>query len=316
MKKYFLSLFTNLKRVLNMSSKNVAYTRQIIEENASSIAFIIGNGINLYKRNENVSSWDSLLKKLGENITPKKYGAKPTGISETEFFDILNLANEGEVSLQKEVAKYMADWTPNLHHYEIVRRIEQMNAPLLTTNFDNTLAKAGNYPLQKVKAKGFTDVYPWSSYYSNNRYEYPTGGFGIWHINGMERYHRSIRLGLDQYMGCIDRARPLLVRDGETRSLFSGGSLNNWGGSKTWLQLIFSKSLFVFGLSLHENEVFLRWLLLERKRLYKRFPAEEQKAWYITTDVEVKNRFFLENVGFEIIQVATYEDIYERIWVQ
>ena len=39
--------------------------------------------------------------------------------------------------------------------------------------------------------------------------------------------------------------------------------------------------MFIFGLSLAENEVFLRWLLIQRAKYYRKFPERGHSAWYL-----------------------------------
>ena len=80
-------------------------------------------------------------------------------------------------------------------------------------------------------------------------------------------------------MGSVGRARAWLHRGGDRR-LFSGKSPDNWLGKNTWVHIIFNSPLLIFGLALEENEVFLRWLLIERARYFKKFPDRRKKAWY------------------------------------
>ena len=212
----------------------------------------------------------------------------------------------------------MTDWNPEPHHFEIVNKIRSLNAPILTTNFEETFAKTGDYYLKQTESKGFTDFYPWTSYHGDRQFDMPTDGFGIWYVNGMINYHRSLRLGLGHYMGSVERARNLLHR-GKEESLFSGKNVSFWKGHKTWLHIIFNKSLFVFGLGLEENETFLRWLLIDRIRYFKKFPSRKHKGWYLTTrtgnPTEQGKKFFLEGVGFEVIEVDSFDDIYRNIWM-
>ena len=70
-------------------------------------------------------------------------------------------------------------------------------------------------------------------------------------------------------------------------------------------------------MALAENEVFLRWLLLERASYFKSHPAQRQPAWYVSSDDVRKPRvagkkFFFEAVGVEWISATSYEDIYEN----
>jgi hypothetical protein len=327
-----------------MTTTTIKKIKKIIKDNKNDIAFVVGNGINRYPKNPKALSWDDLLNQLWENVSPQTLKKLPNGISLTEFYDILELEKRPDINLQEEVVKIMKDWEPLNHHRKITAKIkDELNAPILTTNFDETIAKTFNYELfrtkQETKQEGFTDFYPWTTYHGENRFDLPTDGFGIWYINGMIKYPRSIRLGISHYMGSIERARSLLHSGDDC--LFSkkkGKNANEWKGSNTWLHIIFNKSLFIFGLGLEENEIFLRWLLIERMRYFKCFPERVHKGWYITSnnktdkgkkhkelgiegamnesnnETDKGKKLFLEFVGFEVIEVDDYEDIYEKIW--
>jgi hypothetical protein len=112
-------------------------------------------------------------------------------------------------------------------------------------------------------------------------------------------------------MGSVERARGWLHKGNESR-LFSGKNVDNWDGADTWLHVIFNTPLLIFGLSLEENEVFFRWLLIERARYFKKFPSRKNDAWYVST--EWKNldgqKFFLEGVGVKCVQADDFDQIY------
>lgn len=134
----------------------------------------------------------------------------------------------------------------------------------------------------------------------------------------MRRYRRSIRLGLRHYMGPVQRARTWLHR-GEA-NLFNAKNRPDWNGARTWVHLIFNKPLLIFGLGLTETEVFLRWLLIERARYFRKFPERAHPAWYVYTHEdddtsEAGKLFFLEGVGINCVK-ADYAEIYESpSWV-
>ena len=292
--------------------------KEIIERNQKDIAFIVGNGVNRYPNNPNALSWDDLLIKLWKKVLPESdLSSIPVGISLTEFYDVLELENTQEINLQKEVADLMREWQPLDHHIQIIHRMKELDAPVLTTNFEETLARTFEYQQYRTEQEGFTDFYPWSTYHGTKPLNLPTDGFGIWYINGMINYHRSIRLGLSHYMGSVERARNLLHKR-EDEELFTGKNKTQWKGYKTWLHIIFNKSLFVFGLGLEENELFLRWILIERIKYFKKFPDRKHKGWYINkrsnNGTDQGKKFFLERVGFEVIDVDDYAEIYEHIW--
>lgn len=296
---------------------NINTIKNIILNNSNDIAFVIGNGINRYTNNPNALSWEDLLIELWQQVSLQTLSIRPEGISTTEFYDILELENINDINLQKKVADLLTDWQPLNHHKLITDKIAYLNAPILTTNFEDTLSKTINCSLYKIEDTTFTDFYPWSSYHGLKQLEFPTSGFGIWYINGMINYHRSIRLGLGHYMGSVERSRNL-IHKGNEEKLYTGKNVNYWNGYKTWLHIIFNKSLFIFGLDLGENETFLRWLLIERFRYFKKFPERKHKGWYLYKRNEMPiaqgKKFFLEKVGFEVIEVEEYADLYERIW--
>ncbi|MBK1442677.1 hypothetical protein JHJ32_21940 [Parapedobacter sp. ISTM3] len=285
-----------------------------INDHRHSIAFIIGNGINRFNNSAGLS-WDALLVHLWHRVTTETLQIRPNGISVTEFYDVLELLNNNqEVDLHKEVANLLGGWTPLIHHQHVVNKIKEWNAPILTTNYDETLRETGNFQLFHLKWTN--DFYPWSSYHGSLALANPLSGFGIWYINGLRKYHRSIRLGLSDYMGSVERARRL-IHSGDDR-LFNGKAQYHWKGRNTWLHIIFNKSLIIFGLGLEENETFLRWLLIERKRYFKEFQDRSFLGWYMHVNergtISSGKRLFLESVGIEVIEVDTDLRLYSYLW--
>lgn len=301
-----------------MSTKEVKNLFQIF---SNDIAFIIGNGINLHYKNDSLS-WKNLLLDLWNNYSPENISEIPEGISFTEFYDALEIQNTDKPNfgstLQKKVQSLMKNWVPNNKQNLILNRIKDLNAPVLTTNFDQLIPKSLNLNFKKMESKGFTDFYPWSCYYSDKDLQNPVEGFGIWYPNGMQKYHRSIKLGLSQYMGNVERARDLIHKSSKNINSQEKNQ-NYWDGHRTWLHIIFNKSLVVFGLDLKENEVFLRWLLIERAKYYKKFPVRKHSGWFITIKGDNSSKaegkkFFLKSIGFKVIELDDYKNIYEDIW--
>lgn len=242
----------------------------------------------------------------------------PRGISLTEFYDLLELEGASKkqgINLQKEFCDALSGWRHGVHHEKIISFAQSRDIPVLTTNFDLLLSKAGQATFYRFKQEPFTDFYPWGCYYSDRELVTPTSGFGIWHINGMEKYHRSIRLGLTHYMGSVERARRL-IHKGDEAALFSGKNISNWDGRYTWLHILFNSALFIFGLGLEENEVFLRWLLIERAKYFKQFPERVKQGWYLCLR-KPRNEgkeLFLQKLGFGYSMVDSYTEIYQDLW--
>lgn len=88
--------------------------------------------------------------------------------------------------------------------------------------------------------------------------------------------------------------------------------MREWDGAASWLHIVFNSPLLIFGLGLEENEVFFRWLLIERARYFKKFPDRRKDAWYVYVG-KLNNdgkQFFLDGVGVVPLHVASYDDIY------
>ncbi len=285
----------------------------ILRAHRDDLALVIGNGIHRYGGG-GVNSWNALLVELAH-----RYGLAvdqvPQGASTTEFFDVLDLkGGGGSGRLAGQFCDLMADWRPLDHHRRIMAWAVRHGAPVLTTNFDAVLGDAAGATLMRPALRGFTDFYPWESRYALALHDDPCTGFGIWHINGMAKYARSIRLGLTHYMGSVQRTRQWL-HGGEGR-LFGAADPAHWAGRHGWLHLVFNKPLLIMGLGLGENEVFLRWLLIERARYFAKWPERRREAWYVYVPdagdrTAAGRRFFLEGIGVRCVAMGDYAGIYE-----
>ena len=211
----------------------------------------------------------------------------------------------------------MQTWTPSDSCNHVLQSIRAMDAPILTTNFDDLIPKCLELDLHRIKGTRFTHYYPWSSYYAEKELEKPADGFGVWYMHGMIRYHTSIKLGLSSYMGNVQRARNIIHGK---RGIYRKGYTNSsWSGSSTWLDLLFHKNLVIIGLGLEEVEVFVRWLLIERAKYFKRYPERRMKGFYIDIENHIPGitgkEMFLKAVGIEPIALETYDEIYHDLWL-
>ncbi len=237
--------------------------------NTGNQCFLIGNGINRYnqKKSESDVSWEGLLLKIYNNLSPKKRNFIPEGIALPEFYDIIDLVKDGKVktSLQKEFADKL-DWNPKSHHRNIISKIKERDAQILTTNFDFVLEKAANAEMYRYRVEGLrllSDFYPWDSYFSDTEKDDPFNSFSIWHMQGQKNYHRSIKLGLNQYLLMVEKSKRYFpaIKNNENEKPY-----------QTWLSLFFEKDLIIMGLGLQEQEIFIRWLLLQRAKYFKNRP--------------------------------------------
>ncbi len=105
--------YKNPPKSLNIAwyilTMQTAHIQQIIHDHQHELAFIAGNGINRYPDNPNALSWDDLLNRLWDRIFQQTVVKRPSGISFTEVYDILDLENIND-NLQKLVTDMMRDW--------------------------------------------------------------------------------------------------------------------------------------------------------------------------------------------------------------
>lgn len=265
-------------------------------------AILVGNGINLCS--DSMVSWTEML----ENIS--NVHINPLGLSNTEIFDFIELRTEYGSELKQVVAEQLDIATPNLStvHSEFLDLMIANRCPVLTTNFDKTLTSVGHLNQFRTRTEGFTRYYPWDTYYGLEQLYNPTEGFGVWHIHGLTTYHDSIRLGLTDYMGSAEKARKM-IHNGDDR-LFGGKNQENWDGHKTWLHIWFNKPLIIVGLKMKSDEVFIRWLLIERKKYFNRFGGRRHDTIFLSTgnDDEIDN--FLNNLNIEHRIANNYYSLY------
>lgn len=287
---------------------------RVLAERGEELALVVGNGINRYANASTTNSWDQLLLKIARDCAPQ-ISRVPAGTTLTEFYDVLELRSRARTGdLQSSFCKPMAEWRPYPHHHAIMDWARGHGCPVLTTNFDEVLSKAADASFQRPENPKFTSYYPWEAYFGRGPVADPCEAFAIWHINGMARYKLSIRLGLTHYMGSVQRARGWLHRAGE-ENLFKAKNKREWRGAGTWMHVAFNRPLLIFGLALEENEVFLRWLLIERAKYFRKFPDRRHDAWYVYVDDPNDERqagklFFLEEIGITPVHARSFDDIY------
>lgn len=289
--------------------------KRVLCQNRYDLAFIVGNGINrfAYGQGQDIS-WNSLLLEVWQQISNKTLSDISKGISLTEFYDIMEFEAGSIGDVKQKVVELLEKWKPVEYHKWLQNEIIKWNIPLLTTNFDGNLDNGLHINRLGNGRAGFTDYYPWNVYFSNTTLLSPIDGFGVWHINGMIGYRRSIQMSLSEYMGLSARVRSFLHKE-EGFDDFDLKNQNHWKGYNTWLHIVFNKSLCIFGLALDENETFLRWLLIERAKYFQRFPERKKRGWYICKSSEFSEgkRFFLDYIGFELVLLDEYDDIYKRL---
>lgn len=265
-------------------------------------AILLGNGINLV--NDTLPDWNDLLANIGGAHISSK------GLTNTEIYDFIELRSDPELDFKKEISRSLnIPPEENLSvHSEFLELIKPIGCPVLTTNFDLSLEQADNLEFFRTRKLGFTRFYPWDTYSGENQLTNPIDGFGIWHIHGMTKYPDSIRLGLTDYMGSVEKARKWIHKGDE--SIFRGKNVKDWEGFPTWLHIWFNMPLIIVGLGMKPDEVFIRWLLIERKKYFKRYPRREKKTIYLSTGDGERIDNFLFNLNIEHYSTREYKSLY------
>ena len=293
-----------------------------------NLTLIAGNGINLFNKGAGNEFWNAILEQIGSNLGFPASGQKlPERSSLVEFCDLLQLHSDNDgrnVWVQEAFCEKLDIWKHGQNHTDITSWARRHTVPILTTNFDTTLSDACGAELVHARkdsgGASFNHHYPWSSRFevSGQPIDKPRNSFAIWHVNGMSRYVNSVRLGLSHYMGSVQRARTWMHRGGD-RLFASKEKIDCWKRRNTWLDAFFANDLLIFGLGLGRDEVFLRWLLIERARYFgkfEKFGIDHREAWYVWVegkeDEDSDRIFFLEHVGVKEVRVNSHDEIYSQ----
>ena len=310
----------------------------------ANIALVLGNGINRYANPEGNNSWSDLLADTAAEVAEIPHVETEriladNSLSYPEFYDTVQMrANQHHRQvdyrmIKPQISSRIALWPPQRQHTRIVEHCVEHQIPILTTNFDTLLARSSNNIQSHVanenrnrpKAKrqfpiiprgiSFTDHYPWHNYYSAEPVNDVTRDFAIWHVHGVHHYPRSLRLGLTDYIAMTDRAREWLHRS-------KGNPFNqyvrydNWRGRRSWLEVFLMKPLMIAGLALESSEVGLRWLLIERQKLYRTKPELAQPFYFATVrgidTVGAGKQALIEALGGSFVQYPSAQASYEN----
>lgn len=276
-------------------------------------ALLIGNGVNRFEGSA-ASSWEDLLSQLAARRGLQFNKKTLASMSNTEFFDILDLnaPEEDRTNLQKEFCESLSGWRHSAHHTSIVGWAKRHDRPIITVNFDENLSRSVDAVYFREK-EGFTDYYPWSSYFSDHKITDARSEFAIWHPHGMQRYSRSVRLGLTHYMGSVQRARARVYGKNGLRLAAKQDERPSWRSSNTWLEVFFFCPILIVGFGFGKDETLFRWLFLERARIHKIRPDWRQDAWFVDTGGKAAglHKQFLEGLGIQQISLQDYSAIYE-----
>jgi hypothetical protein len=334
-----------------------AQAKRVLSSGASDLALLFGNGINLAGGAGSGVGWPELMERLigfvsKQSPDPEAMKKRlrrltalgPEGQSAAslpETFDVIaasmswpargRAGDSPEAQLQAQVLRLLGEMRPGDSHKVVVAWAARQSVPILTTNYDHCIQDAyGGRGCQRRRfgtSRWNSDYYPWDRYYAPSEISDPVSGFAVWHIHGDRDYRRSIRAGLDQYMGMVQHLRGLVSPvakevlhgpEGSEPSTKSAPAFHR----APWLRVAVGKRLWIQGLALRADEVSARWLLIQRFRFWRRYRPNEcyESGWYvhgpvaITDRLDLERRVFFESVGLKTIEITKPDDTYHNLF--
>jgi len=173
----------------------------------------------------------------------------------------LEKVTAGEGMIKREIA----DWVKTIQPNDIHPKIMGLDVGhVITTNYDLTLEKAADiYGGEGEKNATFRET-KYSLFRSRR-----AGDKTVWHIHGDLVTPNSINLGYEQYSGYLQHMRDYVV-NGKIRPKMGGPLMARLGASdfqiQSWIDLLFTRDVFIFGFRLDQVEMHLWWLLAYRAR--------------------------------------------------
>lgn len=286
-------------------------------------AILIGNGFNRSFYKQTALSWEKLVAALWNNTHPRNiitgHYIKSKQLSLTETADMCEKSFE---NIRQSVAEaFSKDTQKNETAHKFLDFLEAKNIPIITTNYDKNIVNElglSQFDTHYEHDELIEPRFRWGRYYAREEISIDNirQKFAVWNAHGTIDDPRSICFSLYDYFECGEHACKVLEN---VYSLFYFPPTGRTPQYRnTWLDMFFNKNLCIVGLSLDENEIFLRLLLLLRFKYMKNHLCNQNRfiGWYIyTKDSEMPDskRFFLRSVNIRPIKVKCGKD-YKAIY--
>jgi hypothetical protein len=241
------------------------------------------------------------------------------GITYTEIFDLAMLQRAhnavgsrlAKVSreMKEQVVSRLREAPAGKGHMQVVSYCKNHRMPLLTTNFDLSLEKVFE-GAPHTASPGNRRYYPWNTYYAPNEHKRPLSSFGIWHIHGSIEYPDSLRLGLNDYVGAMERIRSEFFP-------FASWVFNGKKGvaptaakrlQGTWVEIFLTRSPIIVGLELAPYDALLRWLLIRRAAAHFKLPVQVPGGIYLSCRKDEPKQGMEDFFRLLNIEVITVDD--------
>lgn len=241
---------------------------------------LIGNGVNNIRQDYR---WIDLINNLINFIGATgqiRLDDKPFPMLYEEIFvEAVKNRQYTENEIKQFIAREISNLTPN----EIHQQILEMDAEhILTTNYDFTLEKLLVQDTHNLKNNGLVkeNTYSLFRHYSINKTRF-------WHIHGDANIPGSIALGFEHYSGYLQQMRNYVINGTGTAYKIKFSPLIRRLKEKSfsvtsWVDLFFTKDVYIIGLTLDFIEMHLWWLLTfrQRLRLLRHLPIKNQIIYF------------------------------------
>jgi len=267
-------------------------------------ALLVGNDIN------NISSgktWEDLLEDIitycGISHINRKDKPFPM-LYEEIFLNAIRTKMMDEKDLKTYIANEVSKIVPNVIH----ERIRSLNVPhIMTTNYE--------FSIEGESPKGNSGLVVERSYSVFRKYE--LNGSTYWHLHGDCNNPASINLGYEHYCGQLQNMRNYtatgttyktegVLKKPLIKRLSSGGQINY----QSWIDLFFTKDIYILGLGLDYVESDLWWLITYRARnkFYKNKVSINNKiSYFIPIEFEERSKAKLEVLRANDINVIVVD---------
>jgi hypothetical protein len=254
-------------------------------------ALLIGNDINNINPGR---SWKELLNDITDycGVSHINREDKPFPMLYEEIF--LSAIRKKDMD-EKELKTYIATIVSQINQNEIHERIRNLKIQhLMTTNYE--------FSIEGIVPKSNTSLVVERLYSIFRRHEFD--GTTYWHLHGDCNNPTSINLGYEHYCGQLQNMRNYttanstyktegILKESLVRRLAGNGEINY----QSWIDLFFTKDIYIFGLGLDFVESDLWWLITYRARskYYKnKFKINNKLVYYIPEEYEIRSRSKLE----------------------
>ena len=272
-----------------------------------------GNGIN--RISDKAVSWDDLLNKIkGSNQFLN--GKLPNTMTYERIFMEQHVAKKSQKADELNVKESIASAMKYQGSNEVFELLANMDVDnYLTTNYDYAFEKAlGSVP----KKLSTEDVY---SLRRKRKYLTSSGNKFLWNIHGEIDHPKSIMLGLDHYCGSVSKIDSYVK--GSYKHTVNGKSLpvepmqkklmNDSYCFTSWVDLFFSSTVHIIGLSLDYSETDIWWLLNKRAR-FSVDGLVRNKVYFYANSIDEEKLGLLKSFNVEVVVTKVINSDYKGMY--